>query len=235
MMDTTTKPTIVVVPPTTQPAVPVQQVTPEALASILKDKGGRSSFLTFDAVYDMTEMDARNQPKKMKKTGNPFLASGLEKHATTQVTVNWASSQEKSEKRGGDFSGAGTWFTAVIVGGKVTPLAVHKADIETEPADGPLAKRRAIVVNGGLVYKPNAKLFYLRYEIVRAPGDQPRQERTMRSTSHYQLPNGDKVDKSMVEPFLKSRGNREDETDIQVACLSNVTMLRIDGQVFDII
>tara|TARA_Y100000034_G_C6811339_1_gene364623 strand:- start:132 stop:842 length:711 start_codon:yes stop_codon:yes gene_type:complete len=220
--------------------IPRQNVTPSTLASILKDKGDVHSFVVFDAKYDMLVTDKRGQLSKMKKRGNPFLSKGLWKYATTQVTVNWKSSQEKTESRGGEWSGRGTWHTVVIIGGKVTPLSVHKDDIETFLPDDAerdnIFARRAVVKDGLLVYKTEHPQFYLRYEVVRGAKKDAtcRAERPMRSKSVYQLSDNTFVDKKEVEPWLKPK-SRKDETDIQVTCLSNLLYLQIDGQVFDII
>jgi hypothetical protein len=221
--------------------MPVQTVKADTLASILKDKGGTPSFLSFDSVQDMAELDNKGQPKRMKKTGNPFLASGLLKFSKTQATVNWSDTKKKTESRGGEFSGKGSWHTVVIIGGEVTPLSVHKGDIETYLPDDAekdsISNRRAVVKNGSLVYTAEKPRFYLRYEIVRGhkADSTSRADRPMRSESHYQTPEGVLVDKTEVEPHLKKRSPRIDETDIQVTCIGNIEGLRIDGERFEII
>tara|TARA_Y100000034_G_scaffold1017_1_gene1297 strand:+ start:11818 stop:12528 length:711 start_codon:yes stop_codon:yes gene_type:complete len=228
---TTAATAVEIVPPA------VQVVNTEEFGLALLDMGNAKPFMSFDANYDMDELDSKGQPKKMKKTGNYLLGKGLRKFATTQMTANWKSSQVKTESRGGEFSGKGNWFTAVIVKGKVTPLAVHKDDVETTLPDDAekdtIANRVAIVRMGGLVYKVDRPRLYLRYEIVREKGDAPRAERKAFSKSEYRLPDGTIVDKKEVEPFLKV-SRRIDETDIQVCSLSNVTRLAIDGVVFKV-
>jgi hypothetical protein len=215
------------------PIVTAQQaVTPQTLASILKDKGSRSSFVTFTAEYPM------DNPGKMTKKNNPFIGQGIRKISRTQVTVNWSSTQDKVEKRGGEFSGKGNWMQAVLIGNKVTPLAVHKDDIKTTVVLGlpdKLANRRAVVQDGLLIYTAQKPRFYLRYEVLRESGTKSRDKRKMRSTSHYVAPNGSVIGKKRIEPFLPKKQPRKDETDIQVTALENLTELRIDGTSFKII
>ena len=219
----TVVPTVTVVPPVERTI----SVTPQILASILKDKGGASSFVSFLADYDM---NAKGKMLKGKAGNrNPFLGKNLRKIAKTQATVNWASSQKKTEDRGGEFSGKGSWHTAVIIDGKPTPLSTHKADIKTDENG-----KAVLNENGNLIYVVDSPRFYLRYETVRAAGDGARADRTMRSDSHYEV-DGVVVDKSEIEPWLPARSERKDETDIQVACLSNLTEIRIDGDAITIV
>jgi len=223
-----TSPAIVVIPAT----APQQVVSPQVLASVLKDKGGSSSILAFSARYPMDDKG------KMLKTGNPYVGRGIVKIARTQATVNWNSSQDKTEGRGGEFSGKGNHSQVVIVGGKVTPLSVHKADIETtlpEGKDDKIANRVAVIKDGVLICTAPKPRFYLRYEIVRAPGKGERADRQMMSESFYQAPDGTLIADEDIKPFLPKSKPRTDKTDIQTTKLENITELRVDGTVFKII
>jgi len=287
--------TIVVIPA----IAPQQVLSPQVLASVLKDKGGASSILAFSARYPMDDKG------KMLKRGNPFVGRGIVKIARTQATVNWSSSEKKTEGRGGEFSGTGNHNQAVMIGAQVTPLSVHKEDIETYlPAEVPvevrvgkrvryenndwvvtqsaemgvveitkklkkdeklgfisissrkkadddkvsvsvlvsrlqyvdcIANRHAVVRDGVLVYTAPKPRFYLRYEIVRAPGKGERADRQMRSESFYQAPDGTLIADEDIKPFLPKPKPRTDKTDIQTTKLENITELRVDGTVFKII
>jgi|TARA_Y100000310_G_scaffold243112_1_gene247516 hypothetical protein len=286
--------TIVVISPT----APQQVVSPQVLASVLKNKGGSSSILAFSARYPMDDKG------KMLKRGNPYAGRGIVKIARTQATVNWSSSEKKTEGRGGEFSGTGNHNQAVMIGNQVTPLSVHKEDIETYlPAEVPddvrvgkrvryedhdwivsqsadmgadgqkhpvveitrklkkeekeidddrvsvsmlvsvtrlryvdcIANHHAVIRDGVLVYTAPKPRFYLRYEIVRAPGKGERADRQMRSESFYQGADGTLIADEDIKPFLPKPKPRTDKTDIQTTKLENITELRIDGTVFKII
>ncbi|MAE81281.1 MAG: hypothetical protein CMB80_01005 [Flammeovirgaceae bacterium] len=235
-MATATKTSTVTTVPVT--VVPAQQVvTGQTLASILKDKGGASSFISFEAVYSMDDK-GKMLVKDKAKNPNPYKGQGVVKIAKTQATVNWASSEEKTLKRGGEWSGKGTWHQVVLIEGKVTPICVHKADIETELPDelsDSLNNRKAVVnEHGSLNYTAKNPRFYLRYEVVRKPGDGVRAERSMSSESEYFDAEDNIVPKEDIEPFLPVK-TRKDETDIQVTALGNLRNLKIDGVQFNII
>tara|TARA_Y100000034_G_scaffold105973_1_gene134321 strand:+ start:390 stop:1088 length:699 start_codon:yes stop_codon:yes gene_type:complete len=227
----------------TTPQVTVVQVpavertialTPKILANHLKELGSASSFIGFSADYDLDTM----MNKGRASNRNPHYGKGYRKASTTQASVNWASSQKKTEDRGGVFSGKGSWHTVVMIDGKVTPLSVHKADVlcEDVPTDDGKTKKVAIVSdNGNLTYTAESPRFYLRYEVKRDGGDGARSERRMRSTSEYRKADGTVVDKATIEPWLKSRGPRKDETDIQLTALGNLTALQIDGDKITVI
>lgn len=234
MTQTQTKPTITVVTPT-QPVPAQQVVSGQTLASILKDKGGQSSFLSFKAEYPMDNKGKMVVKHRVDKTPNPFLGKGVIKVAKTQATVNWKSTEEKVENREGEFSGKGNYQQAVLIGGKVTPLATHKADIETTPADGPVADRVAVVKDGVLNFIVDHPRFYLRCEFVRDGGEGDRADRKMRSESHYQYPDGTLIEKEDIEPYLSAPKTRTDNTDIQMPSLNHITELKIDGEVFKVI
>ena len=221
--------------------------SPNALASDLSFVQG-STFMAVRLVADMTEMDDRNQPKRMKKRGNPWMVPGksLRKFTTVQLTANFDYAA-KVERRGGEESETkGNYSQALLCGGKVTPLSTHKGDIlthlETDPSkalcvDGKivdcLANRRATLdADGNIQFTTQNPRVYLRAEIVRNAGEGSRQERTMRSKSVYVDETGAIVPNEEVEPFLKSRSERTDETDFVLYTLSNIIELRVGGIVY---
>jgi len=218
----------------TDGAPAVQVVNTEDFALALMELGNAPPIISYDAVYDMDEKKEDGSLKRMNKRGNPWIGKGLRKFQTGQATVNWASSEEKTEKRGGEYAGTGAWHTAVIVRNGTTPLSVHKEDIETTPPDGNVNARRAIVRLGGLVYKTDKPRLYLRYEMKRAGGDEPRADRKVFTKSVYRLPDGTEVDAAEVKPYLKKKSQRKDETDIQTLSLPNVTRLAINGVIFKV-
>jgi len=238
MSQTQTKSSITIITPPTQPEVAQQVVSGQTLASILKDKGGRLSFLSFEAKYPMDNKGKMVVKHRVDKTPNPFLGKGVVKVAKTQATVNWKSTEEKVENREGEFSGKGNYQQVVLVGGKVTPLATHKEDIETTLPDGEedkIANRVAVVKDGVLNFTTDHPRFYLRCEFVRAGGEGDRADRKMRSESHYQYPDGTLIEEEDIEPYLGAPKTRTDNTDIQMPSLNHITALKIDGETFKVI
>lgn len=219
---------------------------PYALAADLSELHGHT-FMRVLAIQDMEETDAKGQLKRMKKRGNPFLGRGVTKYTDTQVTANFDYAS-KVERRDGDPSATkGNWSQAVIINGKLTPLSIHKSDILTELTTDPngakldddgnivncLGNCRAILDESESIQIATCSpRLYLRVEIIRESGDKPRDERKMRSTSVYldrdknEIPSGD------IKPYLKSRGPRTDETDMQVFSLGNVIELRAGGVIY---
>ena len=116
------------------------------------------------------------------------------------------------------YSGKGTWHTAVLVNGKPSPLSVHKSDV-------------TVADDGTQTFHDGCRL-YLRCEIVRFGEGETRAEKSMRSTSRYVLPDGTEVAASDIEPYLKARSERKDETDFIVVTLSNISELRAGGVVW---
>lgn len=219
-----TQPEVFPVPETIQ-----QQVTPFALAAILAQIKG-SSFLSTVCRYDMLAKGKMLKKHPVTKEPNPFLKHGLWKISEAQQTVNF-NYEDKVDRRGGEHGETkGTWHTLVLIDNHVTPLSVHKADIETYVPDGmedKINNRRAVVVNGNLHYLIDAPRLYLRYELVRDAGEGSRQDRKMRCESYYVDHEGKTVDKELVKPFVPDK-ERFDETDFQVTALTNVERLTID-------
>jgi hypothetical protein len=187
---------------------------PIALATDLAAMVG-PQFMAFDAVYDGDEKMV--QKDRVTKLPNPYFGKGLKKHSTTQVTVNF-NYEAKVEKRDGEYAGTGSWHQAILVNGKPSPLSTHKDDITIAP-------------DGTQTFVDNPRL-YLRYEIVRVGEGEVRAEKTMRSESKYLLPDGSEVAKELVEPYLKAKSERKDETDFQVTALKNIVELRAGGMIF---
>ena len=174
-------------------------------------------FMAYDAVFSMDDDGRMVQKHRVTKLPNPYFGRGLVKEATTQVSVNF-DYKEKVERREGEYSGKGTWHTAVLVNGKPSPLSVHKSDV-------------TVADDGTQTFHDGCRL-YLRCEIVRFGEGETRAEKSMRSTSRYVLPDGTEVAASDIEPYLKARSERKDETDFIVVTLSNISELRAGGVVW---
>ena len=204
-----------------------------------------NQFVTFLACYDMTEQDSRGGLKRMKKIGNPFITTGLFKVSRSSVSVNFDYEAKRDARDGKQPETVGNWMTAVIVENAITPLAVHKDDVVTilcpdgtqgakVDSDGKIIdciqNHRAVLdASGSIQFTTDTPRLYVRYEIQRAAGEEPRAERKMRSESHYFDGSGVEVDKASVEPYLKKRPVRKDETDFQVTPLDNVEELHAAG------
>lgn len=216
-----------------------------ALAADLANIRG-STFMTVRLSCDMLETDKRGALKRMKKTGNPFLADGktLQKFTTVQVSVNFDYEAKRERREGAAPETHGNWMQAVIVGNYISPLATHKDDIvtvlETDTSKAILdnngqiveclANRRCFLDSvGNVQFTTQTPRLYLRAEIQRNSGDGSRDERTMRSKSVYIDQDGHEVSSETVEPFLKSRTDRTDETDFVVYDISNVVELKVKG------
>lgn len=225
-------------------------VTPMELVAILIGIN-RPTFIGTVEVFDMLE------PKRMNKTGNPFIGSpdGLFKVSRKQLTANFASYEAKRELRAdagetvAERTHRGTWHTALIVGGDVTPLSIHKGDVVTRLAaagdagvilvDGKvkdcIANQRAILDADGNIQPITADpRLYLRYEIVRAAGDDPRPERRMKAESRYFTGKGEAISTDDVTPYLP-KPQRHDGTDVQLTGLENLRTLAIDGKVYAVL
>ncbi len=183
------------------------------------------TFIGYDA--DIT-MDKRG---KMLQTDNPYAKRGMIKRSKGQATVNFDYGK-KVEKRGGaEAAKPGfTWHTPVMIGGKVTPLSVHKNDVVCDDAKGN-ARKAILDDNGDTQFITSDPKLYLRYEPVRDGGDGDRQDRKMRIESVY-LIGDEEIPAEKVKPFLSKRKPREDETDFQVLTLSEVTRLSVGGKIY---
>ena len=247
MIKTVTKKTVdSTVVPVTDPIVRIIEVTPMELALALVGLQG-SQFLSATSAIDMLVVNAKGQLTKMNKTGNPFLGKTLVKKTTQQATVNF-NYQKKRQARSGDApEHNGNWQTAVVINGKPTPLSTHKDDVKTKLTDDTttaylnddgsikdcIANHRAVFNSAGdIQFVTNNPRLYLRYETVRDGGGELRNDRKMRLQSVYVDAYGNEVAKSDVEPWLKSRKPRTDETDVQTLNLGNVSELRIGGIVY---
>jgi hypothetical protein len=205
-----------------------------------------STFMSVKLSADMLETDRRGALKRMNKRGNPFLAPGksLQKFTDTQVSVNFDYAA-KVERRGGEAPEThGNWSQAVIVNNHVSPLSTHKDDVvtvlETDPTKAIcddkgqivdcVANRRAVLdAEGNVQFTCNNPRLYLRAEIQRNAGDEPREDRKMRSKSVYIDETGAIVPPEQVEPYLKSRSERTDGTDMVVYDIGNVVELKAGG------
>ena len=192
-----------------------------------------SQFVAFVAAYDMTAKG--KMVKKHRATGNPNpYLSGLIKLSQTQASVTF-NYENKVESRGGEFGETkGNWEQAVILQGKLTPLAVHKGDIETALPPGlpdTVANRHAVMdASGSVQFLPVDNLrLYLRCELTRDNGEGSRAERNLRVQSWYFLPDGTEVSYAEVEPYLASRPERTDETDMVTVGLGNILAIRFGG------
>lgn len=231
---------------------------PLAVADFLAGLEGHQ-FLSYDAVFPEDSLKMikyhRQYPKNCANpVANPFIGSGLYKTQSCQATVTF-NYEKKRESRGGEEpERRGTWHTIVMVNGKVSPLSVHKSDVVTELPEGmedKLANYRAVLdADGNVQFTTPEPRLYLRYEIVRGHGDGNRQERHMKSESHYWLPDGNSVelalpeagvqryndpieiDRETLDPFLPARKARTDETDMQVMSLAHVRELRAGGEIY---
>jgi hypothetical protein len=205
---------------------------PLALASFLAGLQG-PQFLSFDAVYPMDE----KMLKKSRKTKlpNPYLNRGLVKIARTVTTVNFQY-QEKVEKREGEYSGKGSWSQVILVNGKPTPLSTHKSCIITDLMPGDkdtFANRTAVLDKNGMVqFTTKTPKLYIRYEIVRAGPGETREDKSLRSQSHFQLADGTVIAKDTLEEYLPEQKEREDKTDFQLTAIENITEMRAGGSVF---
>lgn len=205
-----------------------------------------STFMSVKLSADMLETDRKGALKRMNKRGNPFLAPGksLQKFTDTQVSVNFDYAS-KVERRGGAAPEThGNWSQAVIVNNHLSPLSTHKDDVvtvlETDPTKAIcgengkivdcLANRRAVLdADGNVQFTCDNPRLYLRAEIQRNPGDGDRSERKMRSKSVYVDENRAIVPPEQVEPWLKSRSERTDETDMVVYDVNNIVELKASG------
>ena len=154
--------------PSVDPTNHVVHVTPDELRDILFARNG-SSFCSFVAIYDMSAKG------KMNIRGNSHHGNCF-KIAETQalVTFDYAASMER---RGDEASGKGNWSQAVVRDdGSLTPLSVHKADVESF---------------NPLRCKPNARV-YLRYE-------------WRGGKSRYVNADGNEIKKAEIEPFLPKK------------------------------
>ena len=200
---------------------------PLTLAKELAQNLTGHQFIAYDARFNIgDERDGKGALKYIKGGKKDSPLPGIVKFTRAQLTVNF-DYQAKVEKRDGEFSGRGSWHTVVMVNGKISPLSVHKGDVVLDDN-----KAQVLDSEGNTQFTtPNPRL-YLRYEIVRAHGDEPRANRNMRSKSVYVDAEGNEVDKSLVEPHLKSRGPRKDETDFQLTALDNILELRAGHVVY---
>lgn len=198
------------------------------------------------AAYDMDE-DGKMLKNKRGTRGkaaiaNPFLGRGLTKYAVSKLTVSF-DYYKKVEKREGELGATqGNWIQAVVINGKITPLATHKGDIVTRLKDGidvnseeakKIANQVAVMDdNGSVIFNTDKPRLYLRYEIVRRGNEESRNDNTMVSRSSYQTADGTVIDKKDLEDYLPERKPRTDETDVQLTSLDNIVELRFNGEIW---
>lgn len=176
---------------------------------LLAQKG--AAFLSFDADYNMLEVNAKGALTKMLKTGNPFLGGVLRKIATTNVLANFDYGDALERRTDGAETAADngkTWQQRIVLNGKPTPLTVHKDDVLEYDGDGNTVKIR-----------PGARA-YLNSEF---------------RSSEYRYIDGDgnEVNKSAVAPYLPKRSERG-AVKWHTVNLSNVTEMRMNGMTYRI-
>lgn len=188
-------------------------VTERQLRDILIARSG-SAFISVLARYDMS---AGKNPK-MRKTDNPFFGNCF-KVAETRggVTFDYDAGVARrlvGEGKDTDEHRKGTsWHLPVLVNGKLSPLAVHKADV-TAP-DG--------TVDYGMLN--DATRVYLRYRFDAS------------ISSRFEKSDGTPLPSDAVKPFVKESsdyGNQglEDPLRFQLVAFSNIVSLTIDGTVY---
>lgn len=220
----------------------VKIITMGDLVKELKSLNGSNTFLSYTAMFDMLEQDNRGQLKKMRKKSadgqpNPFT-DGLWKEMKSTATANF-DYHRKVERNEGEYSGEGSWMQVVLVNGHLTPLSIHKADIKTNPKkdadpkkDGsyPLAQLEAALDdNGEVIPIVDDPRYYLRYDIVT---DQPKGQGNMRCETRYLDKDRNEIGKAEVEPFLKAKSDRKDNTHTMTLCLNNLLRLRINNMTY---
>ena len=188
------------------------------------------------------------QDAKMNKTDNPFMGKNVTKLSDTQVTVQFKSYDAKVEKRDGEKSESkGNWQTAFMQNGNVTVFAIHKGDVKTvlttDRENAKLDKageisdcfgnhRAVLDENGDTILTTDEPRLYIRAEVVRDGGDQPRQDRKMRTKSIFLDTDGNKIEKTEIKPFIKKSKPRTDETDFQTFSLDNIVEVSADGMIY---
>ena len=198
------------------------------------------------AVYDMDE-DGKMLKNKRGTRGknavvNPYLGQGLKKYAVSKLTVSF-DYYKKVEKREGELGETqGNWIQAVVINGKVTPLATHKGDVVTRLKEGidpnsdeakKFANHVAVMDDkGSVIFTADKPRLYLRYEIVRQGNSDDRNENRMISRSCYQTADGRVICKKNLEDYLPERKPRLDQTDVQLTSLENIVELRFNGEIW---
>lgn len=208
----------------------VKLVTVNELRDMLVARHG-SAFASVCCEYDMLEVNERGQLKKMNKRDNPFIGGTLRKIAKTSIMVNfdYAASMERRTD-GEETAKDGNWQQALCIGGHLTPLTVHKGDIETRPKadaeprkDGTykLADLEPILDDDdNVIFTVDEPRVYLRCEF-------------RSSESHYEDGEGNEIDKAEVNPHLK-KSSAPGPVDHHTVTLNNVTEMKIGGETYRI-
>ncbi len=139
----TTQPTIV---PKTEPKHHIVEVSTDQLRDILFARVG-SSFVSCEAKYDMDKTGKMLKGGRGNTPANPWLGQGLVKLATTfgAVTFDFGAAVkrrlEKEGKAADEHQKGESWSQAVIRDdGSLTPLSVHKADINADGSFKPFIR-----------------------------------------------------------------------------------------------
>jgi len=202
--------------------------------------------LSQHAAYDMEAegkmLKKKDGSRKADAEKNPFYGTGLVKYSVSQMTVSfdYAAKVEKRDGLRGETEG--NWIQAVVIKGKITPLATHKGDIVTRLRDGidpntddakKIANQVAVFdADGSVMFNTDSPRLYLRYEVIRNGNEVDRNEKKMRSRSCYRKADGTFVSKADIKPYLPKRKPRLDQTDYQLTTLDNVVELRFNGEIW---
>lgn len=225
-MTTTDKLTVIDAPARDEHIV---TLTPKAFRDMLIElsiqSNARPMFASFEAEYNMDDKGKMNKGRGANR--NPYLGKGLKKLAKTNVLVNFDYSAALERRTEGKETAAdGNWQQAVIVDGKLTPLAIHKADIKTQPkADaeaknlkGYAALEAVYDAEGSIIIEAEEPRCYLRCEY--------------RSSESTYILDGEEVSAEAVKPWLPKR--QPQTVEHHTVTLANVTVARFDGTTYHI-
>jgi hypothetical protein len=152
---------------------------------------------------------------KLKAAAKKFFTNGIFRHVKTTINVNYDFGTKFENRTGEEYEAKGNWQQAVIVGGHISPLSIHKKDVEQLE---PVMKIR---------HNANA---YLRYESMTE--NQRNAGFGRNDFSHYVDANGIEIDKETVKPFYFDR--EEQIINHRTLTLSNVIRMQVDGEIYEL-
>lgn len=189
-----------------------QIVTTDQLRDILYQRRG-SCFINFRAEYDMTAKGKMLKKHRITKEPNPYFEDGLIKTSNTfgGVTFDYKAGVERRLDKEGkdtdDWQQGTSWSQAVVrEDNSLTPLSIHKADINDDGS-----------------FKPNARV-YLRFRFDSSYSK-------YFSPKFGEIP-VDELRDYLPAPSEYSNQNLDEPLKFITVCLNNLVSLKMDNIVY---
>jgi len=205
--------------PQTAPVVQIRTISHDNLIKALIARAlrldGRGDILYVEYQTDMLGKG------KLRAAAKTHFVNGISHKVgvTMQVNYDYATKVENRTYGEETAKGGPTWSQAVIVNGKRTPLAVHKADIEF--SDG---------VNMSFI--PGARV-YMRYEPI--TDAQKNAGFGKNDYSQYVDSQGKEIDYNEIKPFFLDKGKPDSGVNHRTLALGNVTSIKLEGETYLVI